>query len=141
MDKKVKRIGCSNLKDLIEEKKLIIRDKNTIQEFTTFIAKGVSYEADDGHYDDLVMSLVVFGWFSTTMFFQELTESEIKDMLYDERMKAIENSVLPFGIIYDHQPEQEITVDAGGQVWVGVQEDPHEGDSFHAGNWMHSEPY
>jgi len=141
MDKKVKRIGCSNLKDLIEEKKLIIRDKNTVQEFTTFAAKGVSYEAEDGHFDDLVMALVVFAWFATTMFFKEMTDNEIKAMLYEERMKQIENDVLPFGIINDNGFEPEIIVDGGGQVWT-VHDDLHNGnDSFGgSGNWMFDKP-
>ena len=117
MNKKVKRIGCSNLKDLIEEKQLIIQDRQTIREFATFAAKGTSYEATDGNHDDLVMALVNFAYMATTPIFLEMTDKEIKGLLYAERMKHIEESVLPFGIIDDHQPEEEVIVDGGGQKW------------------------
>ncbi len=123
MDRKTKRIGCSNLKDLIEEGKLIIQDKNTIMEFTTFIASGQSYEADEGHHDDLIMALVVFAWFATTLFFREMTDSQIKDILYLERMKQIEDQVTPFGII-DEGHEEETIVDKQGQLWNIAKEEP-----------------
>lgn len=64
-DKKVKRIGCSNFKSLVEEKKLLIPDADTISEISTFIEKRGSYAADEGYHDDLVMSLVLFSWLAT----------------------------------------------------------------------------
>ena len=56
MTKKVKQIGCSTLKELMEEKKLMVIDKFTINELVTFVAKGKSFEADGGNHDDLVMN-------------------------------------------------------------------------------------
>lgn len=69
--KRTKAIGCSVLKDLIEKDKLIIHYKETISELRTFIAKGVSWAAEDGANDDLVMSLVIFSWLSTQQKFSE----------------------------------------------------------------------
>ena len=69
MNRKVKRIGCSGIKDLLEEQKLQIVDENTIMEISTFVAKGQSYEASDGNHDDLMMNLVMFGYFSTGNYF------------------------------------------------------------------------
>jgi hypothetical protein len=58
--KSVKRLGCSIMKNLIESEKLIIQDFDTISELSTFIAKGGSFEAEEGRHDDLVMTLVLF---------------------------------------------------------------------------------
>ena len=41
--KTVKKIGCSNLKQLIEDNKLIIEDYDCVNELSTFIIKGASY--------------------------------------------------------------------------------------------------
>ena len=101
MNRKVKRIGCSGLKDLLEENKLEIVDHNTILECSTFVAKGSSYEASDGNHDDLVMNLVMFGYFDTGNYFKQLTDVDIKNMMFEQQMKQIEDDVLPFGFIDD----------------------------------------
>jgi len=101
MNRKVKRIGCSGIKDLLEELKLEIVDENTILECSTFVAKGSSFEASDGNHDDLMMNLVMFGYFATGNYFQQLTDVDIKSMLFDQQMKQIEDNVLPFGFIDD----------------------------------------
>ena len=116
MTRKVKRIGCSNIKDLIEQKKLDIVDTETIIEMSTFVAKGNSYEASDGNHDDLMMNLVLFGWFAATDMFMNLTDINFKQMLYADRMQAIEDDMVPFGIIDDGY-KQETEVDSSGQVW------------------------
>jgi len=101
MNRKVKRLGCSGIKDILEEKKLDIVDENTILECSTFVAKGQSYEASDGNHDDLMMNLVMFGYFATGNYFQELTDVNLKDMMFKQRMQEIENDVLPFGFVDD----------------------------------------
>ena len=116
MTRKVKRIGCSNIKDLIEQRKLDIVDGETIIEMSTFVAKGNSYEASDNNHDDLMMNLVMFGWFAATEMFSNLTDIDFKQMLYSDRMKAIEDDMVPFGIIDDgYQDNTEI--DASGTRW------------------------
>lgn len=99
--RKTKRIGCSGIKDLLEEKKLEIVDQNTILECSTFISKGQSYEASDGNHDDLMMNLVMFGYFATGSYFSQLTDVNVKTMMFEQQMKAIEDDVLPFGFIDD----------------------------------------
>ena len=116
MTRKVKRIGCSNIKDLIEQKKLDIVDTETIIEMSTFVAKGNSYEASDGNHDDLMMNLVLFGWFAATDMFMNLTDINFKQMLYADRMQAIEDDMVPFGIIDDGY-KQDTETDSTGQVW------------------------
>jgi Terminase RNaseH-like domain/Terminase large subunit, T4likevirus-type, N-terminal len=115
-DKKVKRIGCMNFKSLVEGKKMLIQDADTIAEISTFIERKNSYSADEGYHDDLVMPLVLFSWLTTNPYFKELTNTNIRKELYEQRMKAIEDEVTPFGIIDDGREETQI-VDAGGQVW------------------------
>jgi len=115
-DKKVKRIGCSNFKSMVEEKKLIINDADTIAEISTFIEKRNSYSADEGYHDDLVMPLVLFSWLTTNSYFKDLTNINIRKELYEARIKMIEEEVTPFGFINNGE-EQDQLVDAGGQVW------------------------
>jgi hypothetical protein len=115
-DKKVKRIGCSNFKSMVEEKKLIINDADTIAEISTFIEKRNSYSADEGYHDDLVMPLVLFSWLTTNSYFKELTHINIRKELYEARIKIIEEEVTPFGFINNGDEENQL-VDAGGQVW------------------------
>jgi hypothetical protein len=115
-DKKVKRIGCSNFKSLVEEKKLIINDADTIAEISTFIEKRNSYSADEGYHDDLVMPLVLFSWLTTNSYFKELTNINIRKELYETRIKMIEEEMTPFGFINNGDEENQL-VDAGGQVW------------------------
>ena len=103
MNRKVKRLGCSGIKDILEEQKLDIVDQNTILEASTFVAKGQSFEASDGNHDDLMMNLVMFGYFATGNYFQQLTDVNIKDMMFKQRMQEIENDILPFGFIDDGQ--------------------------------------
>jgi hypothetical protein len=116
MTRKVKRIGCSNIKDLVEQRKLEIVDGETIIEMSTFVARGSSYEASDGNHDDLMMNLVLFGWFAATDMFLNLTDINFKQMLYADRMQAIDDDMVPFGIIDDGYVS-ETEVDSAGQVW------------------------
>lgn len=103
MNKKIKRIGCSNIKDIIEQGKLKINDNETIIEASSFVSKGSSYEADKNGHDDLMMNLVMFGWFSTTPFFQEATDIDMKAMLYHEKTKQIEDDLIPVGIFSEQE--------------------------------------
>lgn len=74
--KSTKAIGCSTLKDLIERDKLIIYDKNTIKEMRTFVEKGVSWAAQEGFHDDLVMALVVFSYLTTQEKFNDFIDAD-----------------------------------------------------------------
>ena len=101
MNRKVKRIGCSGIKDILENKKLEIVDENTIFEISTFISKGLSYEASDGNHDDLMMNLVMFGYFVSTQYFSDMTDINLKELMFARKMKEIEDDVPPVGYIDD----------------------------------------
>jgi hypothetical protein len=98
--KTVKKLGCSNLKSLVESDKLIINDNDTIQELFRFVASGSSYEAEEGN-DDLVMCCVLFAWLTDQNYFKELITTNFRRNLYEENLKRIEEELTPFGIIDD----------------------------------------
>jgi len=106
--KKVKRIGCSSIKDIIEEGKLLIWDKYTIQELNTFEKTGYGYEASKGNHDDLVMTLVLFGFFANSQDFEELADINLRQLLYEERMRDIEEDLPAFGFIDDGLDDAEL---------------------------------
>jgi len=91
----VKRIGCSTLKTLIENDKLIISDFETISEMTTFVQEGPSYKAEEGCNDDLAMTLVIFGWLATQKLFKEIVEHDLRKQLQIENFDFIEDEMLP----------------------------------------------
>ena len=99
--KQVKSIGCSVLKLLIEQDQLIVNDWDTISELSTFSRKGVSYEAEPGCHDDLVMGLVLFSWLSDQEFFKSYTDNNTLAALRDRTQEQIMDELLPFGIIND----------------------------------------
>jgi len=99
--KQVKRIGCSTLKDLVEDNKIIIEDFDIIEEMSNFINKKDSYEADEGYHDDLVMCLVLFSWLIRQPYFKDLTNSDIRERFLKDKEAMIEADLLPFGFKYD----------------------------------------
>jgi hypothetical protein len=119
MTRKVKRIGCSNIKDLVEQNKITIHDAETIIELSTFESRGSSFEASNGNHDDLVMNLVMFAWFTTNQFFNELTDIDVKKMLYSERVRAMEDDIVPVGILDTEDNNSRYTVE-DGLVWETV---------------------
>jgi hypothetical protein len=114
-DKRVKRVGCFNFKSLVEEKKILIPDADVISEISTFIEKRSSYEADEGYHDDLVMCLVLFSWLVTNAYFKEITDVNLRQAIYENKIKQIEEEMLPLGFIDDGQ-EEEVFV-SGNDVW------------------------
>ena len=116
MSRKIKRVGCSTLKELLEENRLSVVDRATITELMTFVNKGSSFEADRGYHDDMVMNCVLFAWFVTTEFFTHLTDTAVKDLLYSEQQKMIEDDMLPAGVFGD-QGDVESFVDTSGDRW------------------------
>jgi hypothetical protein len=116
MSTAVKHVGCSNLKALIEEDKLIIPDYDTIAELTTFIVKGQSFAAEDGCNDDLAMCLVIFGWMAMQPYFKEMHDDDVRKRIYEDQREAIEEDMSPFGFMDDGLGD-EYFADAQGDVW------------------------
>lgn len=117
MSKTVKKVGCLNLKTLIEEEKLIFKDYEIISELTTFIQKGNSFEAEEGCNDDLAMCLVIYSWLVVQDYFKELTDQDVRKRLYDEQKNQIDQDMSPFGFISDGISDEISFVDSSGDRW------------------------
>lgn len=106
----VKRIGCFAFKGLMENRQLMVNDFQIVQEISTFIAKGKSYEADVGNHDDLVMCLVLFSWASTQKYFTDLVESDVRLKILQENSSIIEDDMTPFGFGDSHDEDEHPAV-------------------------------
>ena len=112
----VKKLGCSNLKTLIEDHKLLTCDYEIISELTTFAQKHNSFEAEEGCNDDLAMCLVLFAWLVQQEYFKEMTDNDIRKRIYEEQKNQIEQDMAPFGFI-NTGLEDTSFVDNEGDVW------------------------
>ncbi len=116
--KQVKRLGCVNMKTMIEKQQIILNDFNVINELSTFIHRGNGNEAESGAHDDLVMCLVLLSWATTQTFFKELTDTDFRAKILAEREKMWEDEVLPFAFYDDGQSDENTvninTYDEGG---------------------------
>jgi hypothetical protein len=105
----VKKLGCSIMKSLIEQDKLLVEDEEIISELLTFISKHNSYAADDMHTDDLVMCMVLFSWLTKQPYFKELTNVDIRKELFEGEIKKIEeDDWFSFGFISNVDEEEPI---------------------------------
>jgi len=123
--KAVKKIGCSNLKQLVEDNKLIVEDYDIINELSTFIVKGSSFEADDGCNDDLVACLFIFAWLTDQTYFKELTNNDIRRVMMNEQQDMLEQDMAPFGFIVNGLEDENIgeMVDEYGTRWAPIVRD------------------
>lgn len=128
--KAVKKTGCSNLKQLVEDNKLIVEDYDCINELSTFIVKGHSFEADEGCTDDLVACMFLFAWATDQTYFKELTDVDIRATMMREQQDALEQDMAPFGFVVTGLEEENIgeMVDEYGTKWNPVVRD-------HGTNW------
>jgi len=106
-DKRIKRIGCHNFKSLLEEQKLLVQDADIISEISTFIETKGSYAADDGYNDDLVMALVLFSWLTTNPYFKDLNNVNLRELMYQQKIEAIEQELTPFGFVDDGNHDEK----------------------------------
>jgi hypothetical protein len=116
MSKTVKKVGCLNLKTMIEENKLLFKDYDIMSELTTFIQKHNSFEAEEGCNDDLAMCLVIYAWLVAQDYFKELTDQDVRKRLYEEQKNQIEQDMSPFGFISDGLNDSSFT-DEDGDRW------------------------
>lgn len=120
ISKQVKRIGCSNLKTIIEDDKLLIRDFEIINELTTYISKNNSYEAEVGTNDDLVSCLVIFAWFIVQDYFKDITNNDIRKKISEEQKENLDLELAPLGFFNDGilNDEDKVIDNKTGDVWV-----------------------
>ena len=118
----VKRTGCSILKSLVEADRLIIQDFDMIKELFAFVSKKNSFEAEVGYNDDLVMTLVLFGWLSTQPYFKDLSAMDIRKDIYQETITKLEEEMTPFGFIDDGVDEPVVERERDGTTWFRERE-------------------
>jgi hypothetical protein len=129
--KQTKMIGCTNLKTLIESDKLIINDAQMILELTTFSADKQSFRAEEGNNDDLVMTLVHFGWLAAQKYFRENINNDIRKVLQQEQLNIMDQDIVPFGVI-DNGLNNNFEQDASGDVWFDERRKLYPFDDY---NW------
>ena len=118
----VKKLGCSNLKTLMEDDKIETHDYDIIAELTTFVQKKQSWEAEDGCHDDLAMCLVIFAWLVAQDYFKEMTDTDVRKRIYEEQKNQIEQDMAPFGFILNGTDDEDEFVDEEGDRWAKVDE-------------------
>ena len=120
--KAVKAIGCSNLKQLVESDKIIIEDFDIINELSTYIVHGSSFQAEEGCNDDLVMCCVLFAWATDQTYFKELTDNDIRQQMYKDQQHQIEQDMAPFGFVVNGLEEENIggAIDEYGTKWTPI---------------------
>ena len=116
--KSVKSVGCSILKLLIEQNQLVVNDFETISELSTFSRKGLSYEAESGKHDDMVMGLVLFAWLSDQMYFKELTSINTLARLREKTDEEISQDLTPFGFVDNGMTHAEIVEAPTVRGWM-----------------------
>ena len=116
MSPQVKRIGCSNLKALIEGDKLLINDFDTYSELTTFVASKNSFAAEDDANDDLVMGLVMFSWLTTQKYFREIVNHDLRKQIQLENMNQFDELTPPAPVMDNGITEHEFMME-GGDLW------------------------
>ena len=122
MTQAVKKLGCSNLKTLMEDDKIITNDYDIIAELTTFVQKKQSWEAEDGCHDDLAMCLVIFAWLVAQDYFKEMTDTDVRKRIYEEQKNQIEQDMAPFGFILDGVDDDDEFIDGNGDRWMKADE-------------------
>tara|TARA_X000001036_G_C20229009_1_gene623046 strand:- start:24 stop:629 length:606 start_codon:yes stop_codon:yes gene_type:complete len=116
MTSAVKKLGCSNLKTMMEDNKLLTCDYEIISELTTFAQRHNSFEAEEGCNDDLAMCLVIFAWLVAQDYFKEMSDNDIRKRIYEEQKNQIEQDMAPFGFIADGLDDTSFT-DKDGDTW------------------------
>ena len=133
--KRTKRQGCNALKHLIENGKLIISDFNIIEELSTFIMRrDGTYAAEEGAHDDLAMCLVLFAWLSAQPYFRDITNFDIRQRLYQEKMKQIDDELPPLPQTSDDLEDKPAYFRSENTIWQTL--DPDNPTEEYGKNWL-----
>lgn len=104
---RVKSLGCSVLKELIEKDQLIVNSHRIIEELGLFTLHRKSYASDDPSInDDLCATLWLFAWLSKQDIFQEVTNNNLRGILTKKKQEYIDSTMTPFGFYQDNKPDE-----------------------------------
>ena len=138
MAKAPKKLGCSNLKQMVESDKVLFNDFQIINELTTFVEKRDSFSAEDGCHDDLVMCMVIYAWAVAQDYFKEMTDQSVREELYEEDKLGMEEDMAPFGFIDDGSDDEVVVDKENNLVWSRGTDYDEYGSSMSP--WQWSEP-
>ena len=54
------------------------------------------------------MCCVLFSWLAKQTYFRDITNTDIRQKIYDEKLRMLDDEALPFAIIDDGQPEEGV---------------------------------
>ena len=66
------------------------------------------------------MCIVLFAWATNQEFFKDLTDTDFRKKLMEDRDKMINDDVLPFGFIDDGSDIEEIINKGSQEFWNGA---------------------
>jgi len=135
MAKAPKKLGCSNLKQMVEADKVMFNDYQIINELTTFVEKRDSFSAEDGCHDDLVMCMVIYAWAVAQDYFKEMTDQSVREELYEEDKLGMEEDMSPFGFIDDGVTDDVIVDKKNNLVWSRGSDVDEYGTSMSPWQW------
>lgn len=102
---KVKGLGCSVLKELVEKDQLIINSHKIVQELGLFVMHRKSYASEDTTVnDDLCTTMWLFAWLTKQDVFQEITNNNLRAILTERKQQYIDMTMTPFGFFEDNKP-------------------------------------
>jgi len=116
-----KRLGCSNMKTLVEGHKVVLNDFELISELSTFVLHpDGKYGAEEGYNDDLAMCLVLFGWLAAQKNFSEYTDNSIRKELIKETEEVVDRDLLPIGFFGSYDDDSKIEGDPDNDFWQSI---------------------
>lgn len=102
---KVKSLGCSVLKELIEKDQLIVSSHRIISELGLFVMYRKSYASQDPSVnDDLCTTLWLLAWLTKQDVFQQITNINLRSILTEQKQQYIDSTLTPFGFFEDNKP-------------------------------------
>ena len=72
-----------------------------------------------------MMNLVMFGYFVSTQYFADMTDIDMKKMLFEQRMREIEEDIVPFGYIQDNSDQIDVYEQDEDRYKWQVEYDPN----------------
>ena len=69
-----------------------------------------SYAADEGYHDDMVMTLVLFAWFTSNPSFRDFSDINLRHAMYEKRMQQIEDEMVPTGFFNNGIEDEQLVV-------------------------------
>ena len=135
MAKAPKKLGCSNLKQMVESDKILFKDFQIINELTTFVEKRDTFSAEEGCHDDLVMCMVIYAWAVAQDYFREMTDQSVREELYEKDKNQLEEDMSPFGFISNGQDDTIYHEKESGLVWSDTSQFDEYGVPYSPWEW------